>query len=109
MNRFYSRRFLNHAGHHAGAYILAIVEETEPDDLDAWCEVTLEITDCYRRVSLEFPLGDEDDRRNSVHKARVLARDLTRFAEELEVEADHAARRQVALDARKAKHKPSAA
>jgi hypothetical protein len=101
VNRFYTRRFLNHPGHHAGAYILAVVEETDAADLDAWCDVTLELTDCSRRVSFDFPLDSEDDRRNSVHKARVLARELTRFAEELAVEADVAARREAARRARR--------
>ncbi|HET9870980.1 MAG TPA: hypothetical protein VFP89_00090 [Propionibacteriaceae bacterium] len=27
-NRYYTRRFLNKRGHHAGAYILAFVEDT---------------------------------------------------------------------------------
>jgi hypothetical protein len=86
--RLYLRRFLNLPEHHAGAYILAEVQETAlDDDVDTTAEVTLVLTDCTRQVSFDFPLWGTDDRRNSVHKARLLARELTRFADAVEVEA----------------------
>lgn len=94
--RFYTRRFLNLPGCHGGAYILAEVEATGPDDPD-WSatEPFIEITDCARRVRLDFPLYSAEERRNSLRKARILAGELTRFADALEVEAELTARRQI--------------
>jgi hypothetical protein len=89
-HRFYTRRFLNLPTHHAGAYVLADVPETDLDsDHDAWCELVL--TDCTRQVSFEFPLYSKADRGNSVRKARILAEALTEFADALDVEARLAA------------------
>lgn len=86
--RLYVRRFLNLPEHHAGAYLLAEVEETSPDDeADTIADVTLVLTDCTRQVSFDFPLWSAGDRRNSIHKARLLARELARFADALEIEA----------------------
>jgi hypothetical protein len=100
--RLYVRRFLNLPEHHAGAYILAEVEETTiDDDPDSIAEVTLVLTDCTRQVSFDFPLWSVDDRRNSVHKARLLARELTRFADAVEVEARLISRRQARAAAAK--------
>jgi hypothetical protein len=86
--RLYVRRFLNLPEHHAGAYLLAEVEETSPDDdADTIADATLVLTDCTRQISLDFPLWSAHDRRNSIHKARLLAREFTRFADALETEA----------------------
>jgi hypothetical protein len=86
--RLYVRRFLNLPEHHAGAYILAEVDETTIDDpVDTIAEATLVLTDCTRQVSFDFPFWSTEDRRNSVHKARLLARELTRFANAVEAEA----------------------
>ena len=95
MNRFYVRKFLNRRGHHAGAYVLAVVKRTEPtDDPDTvWPYVELEIADCSRRVNLEFPLRSAADRSNSLRKARLLATVLADFADAIEAEADAAAER----------------
>ena len=89
MNRFYVRQFLNRRGHHAGAYVLALVERTEPtDDPDFSAQVRLELTDCFRRVSFDFPMWTAHDRNNSVRKARMLADVLARFADAVELEAE---------------------
>ncbi len=94
MNRFYVRQFLNRRGHHAGAYVLAFVERTEAtQDPDVSSYVKLEVTDCFHRVNLDFPMWTARDRNNSVRKARMLADVLTRFADALEVEAEIARER----------------
>jgi hypothetical protein len=99
MNRFYVRKFLNRPGHHAGAYVLAVVESALPtDDPDRYLEIDLEIADCSRRVNLEFPPWNARDRANSVRKARLLAEVLAEFADAVEAEADAAKPR--------SKHKP---
>ena len=99
-NRFYTRRFLNIEGHHGGAYILAWVQATGPDHEDwDYALSCLELSDCSRHVSLEFPLGSVEARRNSIRKARLLATSLERFADALEVEARLTAERQGAADA----------
>lgn len=86
-NRFYARRFLNRPGHHGGAYVLASVEDTTKyklEDGDAWAE--FELADCARRISLEFPLTTGKERRNSLRKARLVAKVATEFADALEKE-----------------------
>ncbi|MGH8985557.1 MAG: hypothetical protein ACRDY6_16990 [Acidimicrobiia bacterium] len=93
MNRFYARRFLNSPGHHAGAYVLAVVEQTRSDDADPYPEIFFELADCSRHVALDFPLTTASSRRNSVRKARLLADAATRFADALEAEADAIAER----------------
>lgn len=94
-NRFYFRQFLNRPGHHAGAYLLASVEDTSragPDsDQAAWVEFVL--ADCHDRIGLEFPLWDARQRRNSVRKARLLLTAMQDFVDALEAEASLAAER----------------
>src|SRR5438132_13538827 len=87
-------RFLNGRGHHAGAYILARVSDTS-NERGSYVEpdTTLAISDCGRVVSLDFPMWNEPDRRNSVRKARMLADVATRFAEAIEAEAELSRRR----------------
>ena len=92
--RYYARKFLNRKRHHAGAYVLAEVPRTRagggPEDL-SWS--TLEIADCSRRVSLDFPL-ERHERANSVRKAYLLAEVVRRFADALAEEARLADERQ---------------
>jgi hypothetical protein len=93
-NRFYIRRFLNRPGHHGGAYVLASVEDTTKhklEDGDAWAE--FELSDCSRRVSLEFPMSTKGERRNSLRKARLVAKAAADFAAALEAEAGLSAKR----------------
>jgi hypothetical protein len=98
MNRLYVRKFLNKSGHHAGAYVHAVVEHTSPtDDPDRYVNVTLTITDCSHQISLEFPLWRASRRANSVYKARLLADVLARFADAVEEEAKLVAERRSRL------------
>jgi hypothetical protein len=99
-NRYYTRRFLNLPGEHAGAYLLAEVPATSAHDPEHdHADCTLVLADCSRQVSFDFPLWSVADRRNSVRKARILADVLARFADALEVEANLSARRLGAPDA----------
>src|SRR5258708_3262327 len=99
MNRFYVRQFLNRRANHGGAYVLAVVERTLPtDNPDRYVEIDLELADCSRPVSFEFPLWTARQRSNSVRKARRLADILAGFADAVEVEAEAAKQR--------SKHKP---
>ena len=83
------RRFLNRRNHHAGAYIIARVRDTSlSTERDRWSDVILDIADCGRVISLDFPLDTAAERSNSIEKARLLAGVLTRFAEALEAEAE---------------------
>jgi hypothetical protein len=96
MYRYYSRRFLNLRGHHAGAHVLAIVEQLPKDlDEDLWWsrEVSLTLADCARQVTYDFPLHTAADRRNSLRKARLLAEVTMQFADALATEAELAAAR----------------
>lgn len=95
MHSFYSRRFLNLRGHHAGAYALAIVEALPKDAIDEPFarEISFELADCSRRVMLDFPIHSATDRRNSVRKARLLADIARKFADAVEAEAELVAER----------------
>ena len=46
------------------------------------------IADCYRRVELEFFLGNRKARRRSIAKINLLIETLTRFQDVLKREAD---------------------
>jgi hypothetical protein len=91
----YVRRFLNHPGHHGGAYLLLSVPDTE-GARGSYVEssVRFEIADCARNVQLEFPLHDAAARRNSLRKARVLSSALQEFERALSAEARVAAARE---------------
>lgn len=75
------------------AYIIAYVEDTSP--YPAVCEeyrdggnIGLRIADCHDEIDLFFDLSSERERKNSLHKARMLADILTRFKEAIEIEAE---------------------
>jgi hypothetical protein len=88
---YYRREWLNEPGIHGGAHVIATVGIDED-----WCEghrvdASLTISDCNRSVQLDFDLWtgnegvDEDDRRNGLHKARLLAEIAREFADALEL------------------------
>ena len=94
-HRYYTRRFLNRRGHHAGAYVLASVEDTtrrKPDD-DAWVETDFVLSDCGRQIQLDFDV-DPAGLPNSLHKVDVLLDTLTRFRAALVEEGRRAAERE---------------
>lgn len=79
--RLYIRKFLNRPGHHAGAHVLIEVD-SQADAVD----VTFRITDCYDGISLDFDMETAAERRNSLHKARVLREAVGRLEAVLEAE-----------------------
>lgn len=91
--RYYTRRFLNKRGHHAGGYILAFVEDTaRRTDDDTWTDVEFTIADCGRQISLSFEV-DPAELPNSLHKVDVLLDTLTKFRAALAEEGRLAAER----------------
>jgi hypothetical protein len=100
-HRYYTRRFLNRRGHHAGAYVLASVEDTSrrPDDV-RWTEVEFVLSDCGRQIQLDFDV-DADSLANSLHKVDVLLDTLTKFRAALVEEGRLAAERERRVKAAK--------
>jgi hypothetical protein len=104
-NRFYTRRFLNKRGFHAGGYVFAYVEDSSKrTDADAWVDIDFVVADCGRQVSLDFEV-EPGKLNNSLHKVDVLLDTLTRFraalVEEGRVAAERQARSRGAHDIRK--------
>ena len=86
------RKFLNTLGHHAGAYVLAEVEDSTNFRKDRkghwpWVEITLKLADCDRVVSFDFDLETASGRRNSLRKMDLLVETLSRFRNALYEEA----------------------
>ena len=93
------RAFLNLPGFHDGAYVVAYVEDTSARGLirDHGCDdpectrcphnfeprMILELSDCSRRISLEFDLESEAGRANSLHKVDTLLAALRVFRQGL--------------------------
>lgn len=85
------RRFLNLPGFHAGAYVVAYVEDTsgrEPTPYNFEPRIILEIADCSRRINLEFEVSSDLHVENSLHKVDSLIDVLRRFREGLLTEAE---------------------
>ena len=61
-------------------------------------KVTLEITDCSKRVSLEFELDSEGERANSLHKLETLIAALRVFRKGIEDEFAEYDRRERKLE-----------
>ena len=95
------RRFLNLAGFHGGAYVVAYVEDTSGREItkrdlfgyDGGCyvrpqpRIILEIADCSERINLEFEIDSELNVENSLHKVDALLGALTEFRAGLVEEA----------------------
>lgn len=91
------RKFLNKPGFHAGAYVLAEVEDStkHKKGKHGWPYVHVDLTlaDCSRVVSFDFNLSSAQDRANSLHKIDVLVDSLTQFRDALQAESDLAVER----------------
>jgi hypothetical protein len=91
------RKFLNKPGFHAGAYVLAEVEDStkRKKGKHGWPYVHVDLTlaDCSRVVSFDFDLSSAKQRANSLHKIDILVESLTQFRDALRAEADLAAER----------------
>jgi hypothetical protein len=115
--RVNERWFLNLPGFHAGAYVVAYVEDTSECGLrrDPYCDdddcascpanfeprMTLEIADCYKRVNLDFDVDSQEARVNSLHKLDTLITALRVFRSGLEEEFEHYERREREVEERK--------
>lgn len=71
------REFLNLPGSHAGAYIIANVEDTKGER--GYPYLSLTISDCSRQIHLAFDLDSSEARRNDFHKIDLLINTLTDF------------------------------
>ena len=85
------RAFLNRdAG--LPAFVIGIVQDTSamPDDDPKqpwkWPDVVLDLGDCNRRVSFDFPMRTRCDRAASLHKIRRLAEVVNAVRDALEQE-----------------------
>lgn len=91
------RKFLNKPGFHAGAYVLAEVEDStkHKKGKHGWPYVHVDLTlaDCSRVVSFDFDLSSAKDRANSLHKINVLVESLIQFREALRAEVELTAER----------------
>jgi len=96
--RVVEQHFLNLPGHHAGAYVRAYVEDTsaqavrspegeQPARIPS-PDLVLELSDCFRRIELDFAIEGADDRMNSFHKIDTLIAALVAFRDGMAVEAD---------------------
>jgi hypothetical protein len=93
--KYYVRRreFLNEFPE-LPAFIIGIVEDTRaiPDD-DPDCRwnggiVTLDLADCYRRVSFDFAMYDAAERANSLRKITLIAEVVNAVREGIALEVE---------------------
>lgn len=93
--RYTARRFLNRQGFHAGAHIVAHVEDSTHEPESSWHTASLIIGDCRKTITLDFDdvHGNAAERENALRKADILIDTLTEFRAALAVEADLAAAR----------------
>lgn len=95
------RKFLNRDPQYP-AFVIGVVEDTSgiPDTDEQqswnWGEITLDLGDCFRRVSFDFRMETRRDRANSLHKINQLAEAVgaVRDAIECEVHSRNARPRQ---------------
>lgn len=101
------RKFLNNRGYHAGAYVLAEVEDStnHKKGKHGWpyVQVDLTLADCSRVVSFDFDLSTAGHRANSFHKIDLMIDTLIRFREALRAEADLAVERARETNRKRAK------
>lgn len=75
------------------AYIIAVIEDTrdiasENENEWKWGRIELKMADCVDEVSFDFNLSSKENRENSLHKVREMARVLNAFRDALEIEAE---------------------
>ncbi len=84
------RRFLNPFGYHAGAYVLAAVEDSSSyssDEYGPFVDIDLTLADCDRVVRFHFDLHTKRARRNSLRKIDLMIDALEQFRKALREEA----------------------
>ena len=91
------RKFLNIQGYSGNGFINAQVEDSTDFKKDehgwGWTDIQLDLADCNRMISFDFPLHTPGARRNSLRKIRILVDTLTEFQAALEAEAELATER----------------
>jgi hypothetical protein len=106
--RVVEQHFLNLPGFHAGAYIRAYVEDTSERETRpptkrhnhhyiSGPHIVLEISDCYKRIELDFDITSAEQRLNSFHKVDTLIVSLLAFREGMAAEAALQRRRERAV------------
>jgi hypothetical protein len=76
------------------AFIIGIVDDTRqiPDDDPnrRWDDgtITLDLADCYRRVSFDFAMYDADERANSLRKITLIAEVVNAVREGIALEVE---------------------
>jgi hypothetical protein len=96
--RVVEQHFLNLPGFHAGAYIRAYVEDTSGREVRLPTKhrnhayipgpnIVLEISDCYKRIELDFDITSAEERLKSFHKVDTLISSLLAFREGISAEA----------------------
>ena len=87
------REFLNEFAE-LPAYIIGIVQDTRgipADDPDCrWHAgtITLDLADCYRRVSFDFAMYDAEERANSLRKITLIAEVVNAVCEGIALEVE---------------------
>ena len=76
--RYYIREFINKPGYHSTGHIFAYIDKTDikrnqPGD------VSFNLGDCSRQISLSFDLYDAESRENSLYKIDLLIKALREF------------------------------
>src|SRR5947209_11270588 len=96
--RVVEQHFLNLPGFHAGAFVRAYVQDTSEQEVKTpshgrkrrdipYPLSVLEISDCYRRIELDFDISTSEQRLNSFHKLDTLIGALHAFRDGLAAEA----------------------
>jgi len=110
------QHFLNLPGFHAGAYIRAYVEDTSEREVRPPTKhrnhsyipgprLVLEISDCYKRIELDFDVSSAEERLNSFHKVDTLIVALVAFREGMAAEAAlHRRRERLLADSKPSLH-----
>src|SRR5215471_11598751 len=86
------REFLNE-NPEATAFIIAIVQDTreipdEHEDAWKWATIQLDLADCYRRVSFDFEMGDEQTRAHSLRKINLIAEVINEVRQAIALEVE---------------------
>jgi hypothetical protein len=79
--RYYTRRWLNRPGYHAGAYVIGCIDASTIHEHTSSGSLT--IADCSRLIRLEFDTFSPDSRKNALYKTDVLIKTLTEMRAEL--------------------------
>jgi hypothetical protein len=84
------------------AYAIAIVEDTSEiamENVNDWKYPIIELrfADCIDEISFSFDLSSTENRENSLHKIREIARIVNTFREAIEIEAAAIKERQLCM------------